>query len=225
MFFLVSYGGLCAIAYTFCSTWVNETDRVEQTLRCLREKQLGSVKVDLHGLYGICSCRGLGNWDFQFWRILQIQLTVFVFIMMLVCCILFRLLNGSTLLLSDGHRDATVMKRLRSSHNTVDYGENSTVQKWWQPGSLAFSFMRGWPKGGTERLNIHTDNGQAIDDNRILTHISSNQPREPNQNVCSNCPRILRAWSMSVFLIFVPIPDLFLSQDKPEKAGFVPQTN
>lgn len=37
---------------------------------------------------------------------------------------------STAVLLSDGHHDAPVLKRLRGSHNTVDLGENSTIQKW-----------------------------------------------------------------------------------------------
>lgn len=44
-------------------------------------------------------------------------------------------------LLSVSPHDAMVIKRLRRSHNTADYEENSIVQKWWQSGPLAFSVL------------------------------------------------------------------------------------
>lgn len=55
----------------------------------------------------------------------------------------------------------------------------------------------------SERLTIQMDNEQTIRDNRTLTHNPfSNQPGKPKYTLCSNQPRTVRIWSMTIIFFF-----------------------
>lgn len=65
------------------------------------------------------------------------------------------------------------------------------------------------------------DNGQAVYDNRTLTHnLCSNQVRNPNHNLCSSQPRMVRIWSMVPLgaYFWPPLPTHY----QPEKAKYIP---
>lgn len=59
------------------------------------------------------------------------------------------------------------------------------------------------------------NNGQSLKENRSLTH-----------KHCSNQPRIIRTWSVTViFLIFAHVPFLQLRVSQPDKVANASQTN
>lgn len=181
-----------------------------KVIQCLKAKAIWFSKVVPHGLYRACTWPGL---EFLVQSILQ-ELIVLIFVMVviiLVHCILFGVWNASAQPFS--YQMITMM--INSKVKKISWCSwpwrslNKSISKWWRFGFFFFI-----------SLNVSTskqENGYEWGLRDWICRPTTHYWRTLTHDLCSNQPRMVKTWSMTVsFPIFAP------SQNRPEKAKCFP---